>query len=234
MIGSILIFGWIKVKDKQSKTEQYKEESEAASVSPLIAVLKLEKQAFVDEVKGISGKIDAPRSELSFEVNGVIERIYVKKGDQVQKGDLLMVCDRRELTLKEQYKKNQLEGAHLELKKALKASISLLRQGGRLVVVSFHSLEDKIVKSFLKKEAGLDVSVSRYQPEITSKKEVNFRLPKKIGSQSLVSRKIFKKASGSKSCTLHFAFCIIHHYLPTTYFRSPFCTKNSSTPANSS
>jgi 16S rRNA (cytosine1402-N4)-methyltransferase len=32
-------------------------------------------------------------------------------------------------------------------------------------VVSFHSLEDSIVKNFLKKEAGLDQVVSRYQPE---------------------------------------------------------------------
>jgi len=52
-----------------------------------------------------------------------------------------------------------------ELKEALESSITLLKKGGRLVVVSFHSLEDRIVKNFLKKEAGLDQVVSRYQPE---------------------------------------------------------------------
>jgi 16S rRNA (cytosine1402-N4)-methyltransferase len=52
-----------------------------------------------------------------------------------------------------------------ELKQALAQSLKLLKKGGRLVVVSFHSLEDQIVKNFLKKEAGLDRVVSRYLPE---------------------------------------------------------------------
>lgn len=55
-----------------------------------------------------------------------------------------------------------------ELKSALASSVTLLKKGGRLVVVSFHSLEDQIVKNFLKKEAGLDQPVSRYVPEIAA------------------------------------------------------------------
>ena len=53
-----------------------------------------------------------------------------------------------------------------ELKSALASSLTLLKQGGRLIVVSFHSLEDGIVKNFLKKEAGLTQTFSRYQPVI--------------------------------------------------------------------
>ena len=41
---------------------------------------------------------------------------------------------------------NELE----EIKKALIASIDLLQDKGRLVVISFHSMEDRIVKNFLK------------------------------------------------------------------------------------
>ena len=60
-----------------------------------------------------------------------------------------------------------------ELKMALEASVKLLKKGGRLVVVSFHSLEDKIVKDFLKEQAGLSQSYSRYQPECSLPKNLN-------------------------------------------------------------
>jgi len=40
-----------------------------------------------------------------------------------------------------------------ELEQALNASLALLRAGGRLVVISFHSLEDRIVKTFIARES---------------------------------------------------------------------------------
>ena len=40
-----------------------------------------------------------------------------------------------------------------ELQQALEASLALLKAGGRLVVISFHSLEDRIVKQFIAKHA---------------------------------------------------------------------------------
>ncbi len=40
-----------------------------------------------------------------------------------------------------------------ELQHALSASLRVLRPGGRLVVISFHSLEDRIVKQFIAKHA---------------------------------------------------------------------------------
>ena len=40
-----------------------------------------------------------------------------------------------------------------ELEQGLKASLALLVPGGRLVVISFHSLEDRIVKTFITRES---------------------------------------------------------------------------------
>ncbi len=52
-----------------------------------------------------------------------------------------------------------------ELAQALAASERILGEGGRLVVVSFHSLEDRIVKRFLADRSAEKSSGSRHVPE---------------------------------------------------------------------
>lgn len=51
-----------------------------------------------------------------------------------------------------------------ELKRALSATERLLKHGGRLIVVTFHSLEDRIVKHFLQERSGKSAGISRYLP----------------------------------------------------------------------
>lgn len=51
-----------------------------------------------------------------------------------------------------------------ELERALEASIYILKPGGRLVVVSFHSLEDSIVKAFIREKSGALPGSSRHVP----------------------------------------------------------------------
>lgn len=52
-----------------------------------------------------------------------------------------------------------------ELQRGLKAAAELLNPEGRLVVVDFHSLEDRIVKNFFKEGSGKNFGVSRYLPQ---------------------------------------------------------------------
>jgi 16S rRNA (cytosine1402-N4)-methyltransferase len=62
-----------------------------------------------------------------------------------------------------------------ELLRALEGAERVLAPGGRLVVVTFHSLEDRIVKQFMAGRAGRLPAASRHMPQVASEAP-SFRL----------------------------------------------------------
>jgi 16S rRNA (cytosine1402-N4)-methyltransferase len=63
-----------------------------------------------------------------------------------------------------------------ELERGLAAAEKLLAPGGRLAVVTFHSLEDRVVKTFLKQRSGDMPAPSRHLPQPVSGPAPTFTL----------------------------------------------------------
>lgn len=99
----------------------------------------------------ITGKRRAKYIETTFDLNEIIESEYRIKAIALNK------------FLSKIYQAIRIEvnGELDDLKKVLEDSFELLENKGRLVVVSYHSLEDRIVKNFIKEKA-FTPSVSKY------------------------------------------------------------------------
>ena len=86
-----------------------------------------------------------------------------------------------------------------EIEKTLPIAFEHLKKNGRLVVISFHSLEDRIVKNFAKEELKTDL-IPKYIPIKASKiKKPNL---KKIGKLVTPSEKELKNNPRSRSAKL--------------------------------
>ncbi len=66
-----------------------------------------------------------------------------------------------------------------ELARGLSAAERVLKPGGRLVVVSFHSLEDRMVKQFITARADAQGRGSRFMPDLPPERAPSFKLERR-------------------------------------------------------
>ncbi len=74
-----------------------------------------------------------------------------------------------------------------ELQAALAAIPGLLKAGGRMAVVTFHSLEDRIVKHWLREQEGIR-PISRHMPVTAQEKATLRAFPKIMPSEAEIAR----------------------------------------------
>lgn len=90
---------------------------------------------------------------------------------------------------------NELE----ELEEGLKGATFRLAPEGRLVIVTFHSLEDRIVKAFFKENSGPNVHVSKYAPNVPeAENDVLFAETSKAVAASKEETAVNKRSRSAK------------------------------------
>ncbi len=90
-----------------------------------------------------------------------------------------------------------------ELESFLKTSVNILKKGSPIAIVAFHSLEDKIIKNFFKKNSCHTANNYRHQPEIQLEEKTLIKvLTKKAITPSL---KEVKNNPRSRSARLRVA-----------------------------
>ena len=140
---------------------------DARELAQILSRLGEEKRA-----RAIAKRIVAARAEAAIETTSRLAEIVgnvlgPKRGDRIHPATRTF----QGLRL---YVNDELN----ELAQVLAGAERLLCEGGRLAVVSFHSLEDRIVKRFFAARGGKTPAPSRHLPPDTAAPAPSFRLPR--------------------------------------------------------
>jgi 16S rRNA (cytosine1402-N4)-methyltransferase len=127
--------------------------AEAAQLADVIFQLGGERAS-----RGIARRIVARRAERPLERTGELAELVVGVLGREK------IAGRHAATRTFQALRMHVNDELGELARALLAAERLLKTDGRLVVVTFHSLEDRLIKQFLKTRAATQVRGSRHLP----------------------------------------------------------------------
>lgn len=89
-----------------------------------------------------------------------------------------------------------------QLQKVLNQAVQILAPGGRLVVIAFHSLEDRIVKRFIRNESGLKSNPGRLP---IREQDIAKGLLKKVGKSIRAQQQELQQNPRSRSAILRVA-----------------------------
>ncbi len=140
---------------------------DARELAQILSRLGEEKRARAIAKRIVAARADAPIETTGRLVQIVEEVLGPKRGDRIHPATRTF----QGLRL---YVNDELG----ELAEGLAGAERLLREGGRLAIVSFHSLEDRIVKRFFTARSGKTPAPSRHLPPEADTPAPSFRLPR--------------------------------------------------------
>jgi 16S rRNA (cytosine1402-N4)-methyltransferase len=136
--------------------------------------------------------------------NAIVEARMQKRFETI--ADLLNVCEANRIGEKHKYLAQVFQAIRIEvndeleaLKDLLQQSYEVLKSGGRLAVITFHSLEDRLVKNFMKHGTFDDEPVKDMFGNIERKFKVITKKPIEAGEREQ------KENSRSRSAKLRVA-----------------------------
>ncbi len=156
-----------------------------------------------EELQKILGEYGEVRNAKTL-ANAMVQERMERRMETI--ADLLNVCEQNRIGEKHKYFAQVFQAIRIEVNDELEAlkdflvqSYEVLKPGGRLVVITFHSLEDRLVKNFMKNGSFEDEPEKDFYGNVMKKFKVITKKPIEAG------KKEQKENSRSRSAKLRVA-----------------------------